>query len=198
MENARFYPRLDMPIVAFHNERNLRFEETTRLWGTDDPGVHHAIALGDFDDDGDLDLVVNNLGKAAGIYRNETAAPRVAVRLKGLPPNAQGIGAKIKLLKGAVPVQSQEVICGGRYMAGADPLLVFAAGKAQGGMTIEVKWRGGQPSVVNGVEANRIYEIEEAGAEPASSKLQADRKSTRLNSSHVAISYAVFCLKKKK
>ena len=173
MENSRFYPRLDMPIVAFHNERNLRFEETTRLWGTDDPGVHHAIALGDFDDDGDLDLVVNNLGKAAGIYRNETAAPRVAVRLKGLPPNAQGIGAKIKLLKGAVPVQSQEVICGGRYMAGAEPLLVFAAGKAQGGMTIEVKWRGGQPSVVNGVEANRIYEIEEAGAEPASSKLQA-------------------------
>ena len=165
IENSHLYPPLDMPIVAFHNLGHYHFEETTGLWGTDQLGVHHALAFGDLDGDGDLDLVVNNFGSAAGIYRNETSAPRVAVRLKGLPPNTQGIGAKIKLLGATVPMQSQEVIAGGRYMAGSDTLAVFAAGKIAEGMAIEVRWRKGRRSVVGGVKANRVYEIDEASAQ---------------------------------
>src|SRR5258708_2497094 len=127
VRNAALYPRLDGPVAAFHNLGNYQFAETTALWGTDQPGVHNAIALADLDGDGDLDLVVNNLNGVAGIYRNESVAPRVAVRLKGLSSNTQGIGAKIKLLGGAVPMQSEEVISGGRYLAGSDPMLVFGA-----------------------------------------------------------------------
>src|SRR2546426_5772153 len=165
IENSRLYPPLDMPIVALHNLGNYRFEETTADWGTEQPGVHHAIAVADLDGDGDLDLIVNNLGSAAGIYRNESSAPRVAVRLKGLPPNTQGIGAKIKLLGATVPMQSQEVISGGRYMAGSDTLAVFAAGQIAEAMTIEVRWRKGRRSVVGGVKANRLYEIDETSAD---------------------------------
>jgi enediyne biosynthesis protein E4 len=77
---------------------------------------------------GDLDVVVNNLNGAAGIYRNESNAPRVAVRLKGRAPNTRGIGARIWLYGGAVPMQSQEMICGGRYLSSDDPMRVFAAG----------------------------------------------------------------------
>jgi hypothetical protein len=164
IENSRLYPSLNMPIVAFHNLGNYRFEETTAEWGTDQPGVHHAIAVADLDRDGDLDLVVNNLGSAAGIYRNESSAPRISVRLKGLPPNTQGIGAKIKLLGGTVPMQSKEVIAGGRYMAGADTEEVFAPGKVLEKMTLDVTWRTGKRSIVTGVKANRAYEIEEASA----------------------------------
>jgi len=163
--NAKYYRQLDTPIVAFHNRGEYRFAETTTEWGLNTPGVHHGIAVADFDGDGALDFVVNNLGAAAGIYRNTTSAPRVAVRLKGISPNTQGIGAKIKLLGGAVPMQSQEVISGGRYMSGSDPMLVFAAGKSTSGMTIEVTWRSGRVSRVSGVAANRIYEIDESVAE---------------------------------
>ena len=60
--------------------------------------------------------------------------------------------------------QSQEVICGGRYMSGDDPIRVFAAGNLTNEMRIEVRWRNGKRSVLNGVRANRIYEIIEAGA----------------------------------
>ena len=160
--NARLYPRLAMPVVAFRNLGNLRFQEMTSAWGTDAPGVHQGMAMADLDGDGDLDLVVNNLGSAAGVYRNDTRAPRVAVRLKGLAPNVQGIGAKVKLLHGAVPMQSQEVICGGRYLSGSDPMLVFAAGSQTKGMTLAVVWRRGGRSDVQDVRPNRLYEIEES------------------------------------
>jgi hypothetical protein len=55
----------------------------------------------------------------------------VAVRLKGLSPNTQGIGARIKLLGGAIAEQSQEMTCGGRFLAGDQPLRAFAAGKTE-------------------------------------------------------------------
>src|SRR5207249_2347237 len=157
---------LNLPLVAFHNSGHLSFDEVTDAWGLNQPGVHHGIAMGDFDGDGDLDFVVNNLNAVAGVYRNDTSAPRVAVRLKGRAPNTQGIGAKIKLLGGAVPMQSQEVICGGRYLSGSDPLLTFAAGNVTGGMTLAVTWRNGTRSLVRDVKPNRLYEIDEACAQP--------------------------------
>lgn len=161
MANARLYPRLDMPIIAYRNLGNLKFEEATTVWGTEQLGVHHAMAMADFDNDGDLDFVVNNLGGALGAYRNNSGAPRIAVRLKGIAPNTQGIGAKITLWNGAVPRQSQEVTSGGRYMAGSDPELVFAAGGSRE-MSLEVVWRSGRRSRLSGVVPNRVYEVAES------------------------------------
>src|SRR5882724_11848315 len=122
---------LHSPMLGFRNLGNMKFEDSGPAWGLDQLANHQGIALGDLNGDGSLDFVVNNLGSVAGVYRNNTSAPRVAVRLKGLAPNTQGIGAKIKLLDGAVPMQSQEVVCGGLYLSGSAPERVFAAGKTQ-------------------------------------------------------------------
>ena len=62
-------------------------------------------------------------------------------------------------------MQSQEMICAGRYLSCDDTMRVFAAGNLTNQMRLEVRWRSGKRSVLNGVRANRIYEIDEAGAE---------------------------------
>ena len=166
-EHSKFYPPLNAPIVAFRNRGDLRFEELTTAWGLDVPGVNHGIALADLDGDGDLDLVVNRLGAAAAIFRNDGTAPRVAVRLRGKPPNTQAIGAQIELLGAAVPHQKSEVVSGGSYMSGSDPLRIFAPGATTNGLSIEVTWRRGARTVITNVQPNHLYEIAETSA-PAS------------------------------
>jgi len=174
-EQMRFmkdFPKLETPNVIFRNRGNLRFEDVSAAWGFQTPDMSYGMCVADLDGDGDMDVVMNNLNGAAGVYRNEGVAPRLAVRLKGLPPNTRGIGAKIWVYGGAVPMQSQEMICGGRYLSCDEALRVFAAGSLTNRMRIEVRWRSGKRSVVLGVQANRIYEIDEPGTDEGSSKLQ--------------------------
>ncbi len=193
------FPGLFTPNVVFRNRGDLSFEDVSAAWGFDTVGVSQGMALGDLDNDGDLDVVVNNLNGEAGVYRNEGSAPRVAVRLKGSGGNTRGIGAKIRVYGGAVAMQSQEMICGGRYLSSDEAMRVFAAGSLTNEMRIEVSWRSGKRSVVSGVKGNRLYEIEEAGApEKGAEKKQEEIKavfsdvSQRLGHRHMEELYEDF------
>ena len=160
------YPRLHLQNVAFRNQRDLTFEEVGE-WGFGlEQDVTHGMAAADLDGDGDLDIVTNRLGFTAGVLRNEGTRPRVAVRLGGQAPNTQGIGAKIRVLGGAIPEQEKEVTLGGMYLSSSDPLYTFATGDAAQ-LTIVVDWRSGQRTTVDGVRPNRLYEIHEPSAEAA-------------------------------
>lgn len=162
----KLFPRLATPNLAFHNRREMRFKEVGREWGFDTATISQGACLADLDNDGDLDVIVNNLNDAAGVYRNNTSAPRIAVRLRGLPPNTRGIGARIRVSGGPVS-QSQEIVCGGRYLSCDDTLRVFAAGNLTNRLRVEVTWRSGKRSVVADARPNCLYEIAEAGASAA-------------------------------
>jgi len=161
LQLRKLFPKLQTANLAFRNLGGMRFEDVSTAWGFDLKGVSQGMALADLDNDGDLDLVINNLNGAASLFRNNAPAPRLAVRLKGKSPNTHGIGARIKVFGGPV-AQSQEIICGGRYLSSDDATRTFAAG--QGDMRIEVTWRNGKRSTISGARANRIYEVDEAVA----------------------------------
>ncbi len=163
---VRALPRLNTAKVAFHNRGDATFEETGAAWGFADTAISQGMALADLDGDGDLDVVMNVLSDAPGIFRNETSAPRLAVRVKGPKGNPFGIGARVVVRPptgSKLPVQSQEIIAGGRYLSGDEPMRVFAS-EAAGGMRVEVEWQDTSVSVVPDVAAGRVYEIDHAGA----------------------------------
>ena len=116
------------------------------------------MAAADLDGDGDLDVVVNRLRAPALVLRNDASAPRVAVRLIGDAPNTRAVGAKIRLLGGAVPMQEREVVVGGLYMSHSDYEASFAMGKSDSA-TLVVDWRDGRRTTLHGVRPNRLYEI---------------------------------------
>lgn len=169
-ENLSKFPRLETPNLAFRNRGDLTFEEMGGAWGFGDSGISHGMALADLDLDGDLDVVMNNLHQVSGVYRNDTSAPRVAVKLRGSGGNTRGIGAKIKLRGGKGPAQSQEMIGGGRYLSGDDCLRVFAASPPGPNATLEVLWRHGTQTVISNIQPNFIYEVIEQPGLPAAPK----------------------------
>jgi hypothetical protein len=165
----RLFPKLHTANLAFRNMKRLRFEDVSAAWGFNYEGVSQGMALADLDNDGDLDVVINNKNAAAAIYRNNVPAPRLAVRLKGAAPNTHGIGSRITVSGGPV-VQSQQIVSGGRYLSSDDAVRTFAAGRGE--MQIEVVWRSGKKTLVSQARANRIYEIDEAtsASAPAGSR----------------------------
>lgn len=163
------FPELRLRNVAFRNRGDLTFEPAGDRWrfGREED-ISHAFAAADLDGDGDLDVVVNRLRSAALLLRNDAAAPRIAVRLIGAAPNTRAVGARIRLLDGAVPIQDREVVAGGLYLSHSDYTASFAMG-ASDSATLVVTWRDGRRTTIADVRPNREYEIRAEGAAPRTS-----------------------------
>ena len=164
------FPKLDLKNLAFRNRGDGTFETRPDGWGLGpEADVSHGLALADLDADGDLDAVINRLNRSAGVFRNDAAAPRLAVRLRGTAPNTHGIGATIRVTGGGLPARTKEVLAGGQYLSSSETLYSFAAATTDGAVAeslqVEVRWRSGRRSVIEGVRGNRIYELFEMAAQ---------------------------------
>ena len=161
LELRNLFPPLSTPNFAFRNCGSFQFREMGRQWGFDSTNISQGICLADLDNDGDQDVIINCLNAAPLICCNDTAAPRLAVRLRGQSPNTRGIGARVEVSGGLSLPQSQEIICGGRYLSSDDPARTFAAGSSNANLRIEMAWPSGRRSVIDHAQAAMIYEIQE-------------------------------------
>jgi enediyne biosynthesis protein E4 len=171
------FPVLELQNKFFRNNGDLTFTDVSSEWGFNIEDISMGMAVGDLNNDGSLDLVINRFNDEAVIYENTTNNPRIGVRLNGRSPNTMGVGAKVELI-GGPEMQTSEMMSGGNYLSGSQYQLMFAANDESSAHTIVVTWRNGEQSRIDNVMANRIYEIDEPETDTQSGMSRSESETT--------------------
>lgn len=133
------------PLVnkAYRNLGNLKFTDISQLWGFTQPSFSNGAAYGDLDNDGDLDLVVNNENGPAFIYKNNSREINknnyIGIFLKGNAKNTFAIGSKIKIYVGN-QILSREVIPSRGFQSSVDYKQIIGIGKATKIDSMSIMW----------------------------------------------------------
>jgi enediyne biosynthesis protein E4 len=165
--DGHVYPQLPtyrQRNLVFHNNRDGTFSELAGQLGAVFAEKHtgRGAAFGDIDNDGDIDVVINNLDGAPLLLRNDggNANNSVLIKTIGVKSNRDGIGARVKIVSGDL-VQIDEVRSGGSYLSHNDLRLHFGLEKRTKIDSIEVRWPSGAVDKVANLNANKILTIKE-------------------------------------
>ena len=166
-EYIRKMPTNETANYIFKNQGNGTFLKKTTDWGFDKKGVSAGAAYVDLDNDGDLDLVINNSNDFAGVYKNNSEVliknNYLRVQLDGGPANQRGIGTKVKLFcKGQQFYQEQSPVRG--FQSSSDPVLNFGVGKNALIDSILVIWPNDKYQKLVSVKPNQSLVIKMADA----------------------------------
>jgi len=148
--------------VAFRNIRNLQFENRTNTWGLEHIGASQGATFADLDNDGDKDLIINNLNEPVHIYENTLSdgSQFLKIKLKGLSSNSFGVGAKVTLY---IENQQlfQELYPNSGFLSSKEPYLLFGTGMATLIDSIKVVWATGETSKLSKVATNQQITIQQ-------------------------------------
>ena len=151
------------------------FENVSQAWGITKPANGSGAAYADLDNDGDLDLVVNNLNADAFVYRNDAnrlypGRRTLALRLDGGGLNRLGVGAHLTLYAGG-QAQTQEQLLVRGYESSVSPVLHFGLGSAEKPDSLRITWPSGRTQLLRGpalaAPAGQPLVLHEAQAGPA-------------------------------
>jgi hypothetical protein len=157
------YPRRG-PRLVFRNVGNGKFVELDgdeAGSGISEQHVSRGCAFGDFDNDGDLDVIIMNQNEPPSLLRNDSPAANnwLKIRLEGVKSNRSAIGARVLVRYGG-KVQAQELMSQSSYLSSNDPRLHFGLGSERNA-DIEIRWPLGGVETLKAVSANQLVTIRE-------------------------------------
>jgi len=148
-------PQKKVSNYFFKNTGHLKFENVSSTWSTSTPTFSNGCTYADFDNDGDLDLVINNVNGPITFLENTSAGTKsLTIKFKGPKDNLFGIGAKVILY--ASKTQTQENFPSKGYLSSVPPEVYFGLGKDSIVDSLYVKWPDGKKQIIKKVTANQI------------------------------------------
>ncbi len=160
-------PSEKIPNLVYRNSGNLTFEDVTEEWGLYEKGFSNGSAYADLDNDGDLDLVINNLNDVASIFKNSAVERSlgnfIKVKFKGAVNNPFGIGSKV-WVSTKENSQYQELVMTRGFQSSVPAELVFGLGKNDTITNIKVEWPNGNISMLDniGVNTTQVFDYAES------------------------------------
>lgn len=171
-EEVEKLPGVRKPNFLFRNNGDLTFTDKAKEWGLDQPSYSNGAAYADFDNDGDLDLVTNNINDEAFVYRNDLITDEtkgdhhfLRIKLQGEKGNIAGYGTKITVYAaGQVRYAEHQTIRG--YKSTVENIEHFGLGKVPSGIvdSITVRWPGGKNQVLRNISVNQTLSVHHSDA----------------------------------
>ncbi len=147
----------------YKNNGDLSFTNTIKEWGMEDPSFSNGAVYADFDNDGDMDLMVSNANDVVGVYRNNANQNYLQVQLKGPGTNPMAIGASVTVnnKKGS---QYQKLYLARGYQSSVTNILHFGLGETKAVDNIVVEWPDGKVSKIDAPQSNTLIEVDYTSA----------------------------------
>jgi enediyne biosynthesis protein E4 len=153
------------PRIVYRNLGNGRFEDVSAKAGDAirAENLGRGCAFGDFDNDGDVDVVVNNLDGPPSLLRNDSRHENASIMIKcvGTRSNRSGIGTRVKVTSSGHS-QIEEVMSGSSYYSQSDFRLHFGLARATAADLVELTWPSGVKETVRDLPANHLFVIQES------------------------------------
>lgn len=154
-------PSTPIPNYAYKNNHDLTFTNTAVNWGLATPSFSNGAAYGDLDNDGDLDLVVNNVNMQSFVYRNNSEKNKtnhfVKVKLKGDKQNTFAVGSVVELYSGKEIIR-QELIPSRGFQSSIDYVMTFGLGNKKID-SLQVIWPNGKSQTIKKVALNTTINL---------------------------------------
>ncbi len=177
LQRSLAIPSEKIDNFVFRNKRDLTFEQVNQEWGLEFNGFSNGSVYADLDNDGDLEIVINNIDDRAIIFENHasTRSNYVSMKFKGPEKNKFGIGVKVILKQGDIK-QFQELTLSRGFQSSVAPGFHFGLGDKAIIDTLEVQWPDGRIEILKKVAANQELIIDHANSTTAKGEMAATKK----------------------
>ncbi len=163
-------PRNPLPNKAFRNKGNLQFEDVGKSWGFTQPTFSNGAAYADLDNDGDLDLIINNENQPAFVYRNnareiDSANNYISFSLQGTGKNTFAIGSKIHVYA-AGKLFYRELIPSRGFQSSVEYKQTIGLGKISQLDSVIITWPNGTQKKLDQPAINKMHTVQQAANIP--------------------------------